>query len=76
MTRTYWRCRNQACGNRHGAILGTLTAGGDLVLDPSVAAFRVHLDTRRVLVVCPLCGTVRDFTRGSVFSGRAGDPAG
>ncbi len=76
MSRTYWRCRNPGCGNPHGAILGTLTVGGDLVLDPSIAAFRVHLDTRRVLVVCPLCGDARNFTRGSVFSGRTRAPSG
>jgi hypothetical protein len=55
----------------HATALGTLTAGGDLVLGRAVVWFRVFLDTRRAVVVCPRCGTAREFRGGSVFSSRA-----
>lgn len=52
----------------HGAVLGHLTGSGGLRLDPAITTFVVYLDTDRVTVACPACGTQRDF-RGSSISG-------
>ncbi|MDP9356364.1 MAG: hypothetical protein M3R02_13975 [Chloroflexota bacterium] len=68
MSRSLWRCRHAGCSAAHGAVLGRLTAEGGLVLDPAVVAFRAYLDTRRVMVVCPACGTDREFRGGAVCS--------
>lgn len=69
MSHRRWHCRNPACPAPHGAVLGRVTADGSLVLD-SGAGFRAFLDTRRVHVVCPECGTAREFRGAAVFSGR------
>lgn len=66
MSRSWWRCRNQECLRRGGAVLGRVTAEGGLVLDPSVRSFAVYLDTGRVEVTCPACGTTRAFRGTSV----------
>jgi hypothetical protein len=42
-------------------VLGRVTSDAGLVLDPSVQAFVVYLDTRRAVVACPACGTSREF---------------
>jgi hypothetical protein len=68
MSRSHWRCRNPACSDPHGASLGCLTADGGLVLDPAVRAFRCFLDTRRVVVACPGCGTEREFRGKAVLA--------
>ena len=70
MSRSLWRCRNQACPVPHGAVLGRLTADGGLVLAPTVTEFRVFLDTRRAVVACPACGAAREFRGGAMFGGR------
>lgn len=72
MSRSLWRCRNPACTAPHGAVLGRLTADGDLVLDLAVANFRCYLDTRRAVVSCPSCGAEREYRGGAVFSCRTG----
>ncbi|MDP9364579.1 MAG: hypothetical protein M3Q10_10210, partial [Chloroflexota bacterium] len=64
VSRRLLRCRNEACPEPYGAVLGRLTADGGLVLDQTVVAFRVYLDARRSSIVCPGCGRARDF-RGS-----------
>lgn len=61
MSRSLWRCRNPDCPTRGGAVLGRVTSDGGLVLDPGVRAFAVYLDTRRIEVLCPACGTRREF---------------
>ncbi len=66
MSRSLWRCRNPACPDPHGAVLGRVTADGGLVLDRAVEDFRAYLDTRRVVVVCPQCGVERGF-RGNAL---------
>ena len=75
MSRREWRCRNRVCPVPHGAVLGRLTAGGGLVLDPAMVAFRCFLDTGRAVLECPCCGAEREFRGGAVFSGRAGTAA-
>ncbi len=72
MSRRLWRCQNSACSEPHGTVLGRLNADDSLVLSPAVHTFRVFLDTRRAHVVCPACGTVREF-RGSAIFSRPGD---
>jgi hypothetical protein len=47
-------------------MLGRVTVEGGLVLDPGVRSFAVYLDTRRIEVVCPACGTTRTFRGTSV----------
>ncbi len=71
MSRHLWRCRNLACPDPHGAVLGRLTGDGSLVLDPAVSSFRCYLDTRRVVVACPACGIPRQFQGAAVFSDHA-----
>lgn len=66
MSRSLWRCRNPACSARGGAVLGRVTADDGLVLDPAVQGFAVYLDTRRVEIICPGCGTRREFWGSSV----------
>ena len=61
MSRRLWRCRNPGCGERGGAVLGRLTADDGLVLDPAVSSFRCYLDSRKVILTCPACGTTREF---------------
>jgi hypothetical protein len=68
MSRSLWRCRNRACPAPYGTVLGLLTGNGGLRLDPAITTFVVYLDTDRVTVTCPVCGTQRDF-RGSFVSG-------
>lgn len=68
MSRSLWRCRNRGCPHPHGAVLGRLTADGGLVLDPAVSSFRCFLDTRRVVVTCPVCSTAREFRGSAVCS--------
>ncbi len=69
MSRREWRCRNHACATPHGAPLGRLTADGQgLMLDPEVNQFRVYLDTKKVVVVCPCCGVARDFRGSALFA--------
>lgn len=62
MSRSLWRCRNPACPIPHGSVLGRVTLDDGLVLDPSVRAFVVYLDTRRTNIVCPECGMHRAFS--------------
>ena len=71
VSRREWRCRNPDCPTAHGALLGRLAAGGGLVLDPAVEAFRAYLDSGRAVVACPACGATREFRGGAVFSGRS-----
>ena len=66
MSRRAWRCRNPGCLERGGAVLGRLTADGGLLLDPSVNSFAIYLDTRRVVIVCPVCGAAREFRGAAV----------
>ncbi len=70
MSRSLWRCRNPGCCEPHGAVLGRLTADGGLVLDPGVMKFRIYLDTRRAVITCPGCGTVREFRDGAICTPR------
>ncbi len=70
MSRRFFRCRHLDCSVSHGAVLGRLTSDGGLVLDPAVTCFRAYLDTGRAVVVCPACGTVREFRGGAVCSPR------
>jgi hypothetical protein len=72
MSRSLWRCRNPACGVPHGAVLGRVTAEGGLVLDPGVRRVSCFFDTRKAVVVCPVCGTAREF-RGLSLCLRYGD---
>jgi hypothetical protein len=74
MSRALWRCKNRECSVPYGALLGRVTADGGLVLDPAVVGFRVYLDTRRVVVLCPQCGQPREF-RGSVVVSAKPSPA-
>jgi hypothetical protein len=69
MSRSLWRCRNRECPVPHGAVPGRVTAENGLILDQSVIAFRVYLDTRRVIVVCPDCAAERWFRGPMVVSG-------
>lgn len=71
MSRSLWRCRNPECSVPHGAVLGRVTAGGGLVLDPAVTVFQCFLDTRRVAIACPICRLPREWRRGPVYSGTA-----
>jgi hypothetical protein len=71
MSRSLWRCRNRACLVLYGAVLGRVTADGGLTLASTVVSFRVHLDTRRVMVQCPSCGQTREFRGNALFSARA-----
>ncbi len=70
MSRSLWRCRNPNCPTRGGAVLGRVTAGEGLVLDPAVRGFALYLDTRKAVIVCPRCGSKREF-QGSSVRGRA-----
>jgi hypothetical protein len=60
MSRSLWRCRNPACPVLHGALLGRVTCDEGLVLADAVG-FAVFLDTQRITVQCPMCGSARDF---------------
>lgn len=62
MSRSLWRCRNPACPVAHGAVLGRVTADGELVLAATVRTFAAYFDTGRVEVTCPACGAKRDFS--------------
>lgn len=66
MSRRLWRCQSPGCPVAHGKVLGRLTEEGGLVLDPAVVAFRAFFDTKKVVVVCPACGSSRDFRGRSV----------
>lgn len=69
MSRSAWRCRNRTCADPHGEVLGRLTDDrSSLVVAPSVATMRIYLDTGKVDVVCPVCGTVRTFRGAAVFA--------
>ena len=70
MSRRLWRCRNPGCPVQGGATLGRLTDDGGLVLDPAVVGFRVFLDTRRAVVICPACATERGFRGCGVLSAK------
>jgi hypothetical protein len=61
MSRSLWRCRNPQCPVPHGAVLGRVTPEGGLVLDPAIRQFQCFLDTRKSLVTCPTCKSVRVF---------------
>lgn len=71
MSRALWRCRNRECPTPHGAVLGRVTAEGGLVLDPGAQIFAVYVDTRRTIIICPHCGSRRDFRGSAVFSPRS-----
>lgn len=71
MSHRRWHCRNRACPAPHGAVLGRVTDDGSLVLDSATSDFKIYMDTRRVHVVCPACGTEREFRGAAVFSGRS-----
>lgn len=75
MSRSLWRCRNPECSAPHGALLGRVTSDGGPVLAPAVITFAAYLDTRRVTVACPACGTTREFRGSAVVSSR-GEAAG
>ena len=68
MSRSLWRCRNRACAEPHGFILGRLTADGGLVLHPDVETYSIYMDTRRAMIICPRCGQAREFRGGALFS--------
>ncbi len=68
MSRRLWRCRNAGCSAAHGAILGRVVGENEIVLDPAVTTFRVFLDSRKALVVCPCCGAGRYFRGRAVLS--------
>lgn len=70
MSRSLWRCRNPLCPTPYGSVLGRLTAEGGLVLDPAVTSCRCYLDTRRVVISCPACGTERAFRGRALFLAR------
>lgn len=70
MSRREWRCRNPACPEPHGAVLGRITGDGGLVLDGGVMRFAVYVDTTRIAVWCPRCGQPRDFAGRMLFSPR------
>jgi hypothetical protein len=70
MSRVWWRCRNPQCTTPHGAILGRVTTDGGLVLAHGVVTFAAYLDTRRVVVTCPVCGAVKEFRGTAMVSGR------
>ncbi len=70
MSRRLWRCRNPGCPGRGGAVLGRLTADDGLVLDPTVRGFHCYLDTRKVILTCPACGTTREFRGTAVIAPR------
>ncbi len=61
MSRRLWRCRNPACPEPHGAVLGQLTLDGGLVLRPTVSACRCFLDSHRAIIICAACGVEREF---------------
>jgi hypothetical protein len=75
MSRSLWRCRNRECPVPHGAVLGRITADGGLVLSAAVHTFQAFLDTRRAMVGCPACGSVREF-RGPAVMAASGGNAG
>ena len=68
MSRTLWRCRNRDCPAPHWAVLGRVTSEGGLVLDPTVEAYTVYIDTRRAVVRCPACREEREFRGRAVHS--------
>ena len=71
MSRREWRCRNRDCPADHGAVLGQLTNDlAGLVLQAGVTRFRFYLDSHKVDVICPICGTVRTFRGAVVYSSR------
>jgi ribosomal protein L37AE/L43A len=65
VSRSLWRCRNPECSTPHRAVLGRVTADGGLVLDPAVRRVSAYFDTKKAVVVCPVCGTGRAF-RGTL----------
>ena len=67
MGRRMLRCRNRCCSGPKDGALGQLTREGGLVLDASVRSFRAYLDTRRAVVACPHCGTLRDFRGAAIY---------
>ena len=71
MSRSLWRCQNSLCPVPHGAVLGRVTPEDGLVLDPAVRVFQAYLDTWRVRVFCPHCGSIREF-RGAALSSGSG----
>jgi len=50
-------------------VLGRLTAGDGLVVDPAVQQVSAYFDTRKVVVVCPACGIAREFRGRAVICG-------
>lgn len=66
MSRSLWRCRNPQCPVPHGAVLGKVTADGGLALVPAIKTVHCFLDTRKAVVTCPACGTLREF-RGTAI---------
>lgn len=67
MSRTMWRCHAPGCTAATGSSLGRITQDDGLILDPRVRGFSAYLDTRRVFVVCPDCGTKREFRGRSIM---------
>lgn len=61
MSRSLLRCRNPACPVPHGAVLGRISDGDVLILNPSVSRFSVYLDTGRIEVTCRACRQSRRF---------------
>jgi hypothetical protein len=74
VSRSLWRCRNRACSEPHGAVLGHVTADRGLVLDQSVDMYNIYMDTRRAVVICPGCGARREFQGDAVFSAVRTEP--
>lgn len=66
MSRSLWRCRNPDCPTSHGAVLGRVVSGDGLVLDPAVRQLSTFMDTRKAVIVCPMCGTARVFRGAAV----------
>lgn len=61
MSRRLWRCRNRACPEPHGTVLGRLLANHGLLIEDGSWKIECYLDTRRVAVTCPACGARRDY---------------
>ena len=71
MSRRLWRCRNPSCPVPHGAVLGRVTAEGGLVLDARVRVFQIYIDTRRAMIRCPACATVREMHVTAVYAAQS-----
>ena len=65
MSRRDWRCRAEGCGTT----LGRVTMEGGLAVDPAVRRVSAYFDTRKSVIVCPVCGTSREFRGRAIICG-------